>query len=518
MLLPVSRRPQSRPNLWFERTLAIVAAANLGLVLFNLSYVPWRNFWLQGNIPIPLTGKFVHIPIPQVDCPDRSVEQDQSPRTVRRSIVTCLYDPVKGIEPHRETQRYLNTVEQLQQQLAQKGIEPGLRSPEVQSTLQDLRNQSIELVDTNPFSGAGKSGTLEKIKNRMRQRINGSKSSRFSSREAFAQFWSEAYLAPRVQQEISWFNSEISPLLETNYYRSIDETGSSTDNFWLLDAPFIALFGLEFLARTFYISRRRVGLSWLDAILLRWYDGLLFFPFGILFRDWAWVRVVAVAIRSHQAKLVSLEPLRDHASRLLISSVAGEITEVVVVQLVSQVQNAVQRGEIVRQLLQALNQPQIKVNDVDEVATIASLLVKLTLFEVLPKVQPELVLLLTHNVENVLNQSPVYQTLRNLPGMADLPSQLTQTLINEVIQATQKTFSGVMEDRVGAELSAQFVQHFGETLISELQQQNVTQEIQSLLVDLLEELKLNYVRRSGAVNTERLLDQTRQLHQKVFIK
>jgi len=75
-----------------------------------------------------------------------------------------------------------------------------------------------------------------------------------------------------------------------------------------------------------------------------------------------------------------------------------------------------------------------------------------------------------------------------------------------------------MEDRVGAELSAQFVQHFGETLISELQQQNVTQEIQSLLVDLLEELKLNYVRRSGAVNTERLLDQTRQLHQKVFIK
>lgn len=493
--------------------MAIVATANLGLVLFDLSYVPWRNFWLQGNIPIPLIGTSVHVPIPQIDCPDRSVQANQAARTVRLSIVTCLYDSVKGIEPNRDTQRYLLTISQLQQQVTQQGVGPGLRSPEGQAILQSLRTQSLEIVDTNPFSGSGKSGTLEKIKNRMRQHIDGSKSPRFSSREAFAQFWSDAYLAPKWQQEISWFNSEIAPLVATNYYRSIGETGDPTDHFWLLDAPFVALFGLEFLARTFYISRRRAGLSWLDAILLRAYDGLMFFPFGIVFHGWAWLRIFPVAIRSHQAKLINLEPLRDHATHLLISSVAGEITEVVVVQVVDQVQNAIRRGDIMRQLLQITSQPQIKVNDVDEVGAIAALLIKLTVFEVLPKVQPELVLVLTHNIENVLSRSPAYQSLRNLPGLAELPAQLTQTLVNEVIQATQKTLTEVMDDAIGADLTAQLVQRFSETFLAELKQQNVTQEIQALLTDLLEELKLNYVRRSGEVSTEAVLEQSRQLRQ-----
>jgi hypothetical protein len=515
MLSPTApaAKPSRRPNLWYERIMAIVAAANLGLVLFDLSYVPWRNFWLQGNVPIPLTGSSIQVPIPQINCPDRSVLANQAPRTVRLSIVTCLYDPVKGIEPNRDTQRYLLTVSQLQQQIAQQGVGPGLESPQGQALLQSLRSQSLEMVDTNPFSGVGKSGTLEKIKNRMRQHIDGSKSSRFSSREAFAQFWSAAYLAPQWQQEIAWFNTEITPLVATNYYRSIGETGDPTDNFWLLDAPFVTLFGLEFLARTFYISRRRSGLSWLDAILLRWYDALLFFPFGLVFRGWAWLRVVGVAIRSHQAKLINLEPLRDHATHLLISSVAGEITEVVVVQVVDQVQGAIRRGDIMRQLLQMTSQPQIKVNDVDEVGAIATLLVKLTVFEVLPKVQPELVLLLTHNVEAVLARSPAYQSLRNLPGISELPAQLTQTLVNEVVQASQKTLTEVLDDAIGADLTGKLVQRFSETFLAELKQQNVTQEIQSLLTDLLEELKLNYVRRSGDVSTAAVLEQSRQLRQ-----
>ena len=70
MLSPAATpKSSSRRNIWYERVMAIVAAANLGLVLFDLSYVPWRNFWLQGNVPIPLIGTSVHVPIPQIDCP-----------------------------------------------------------------------------------------------------------------------------------------------------------------------------------------------------------------------------------------------------------------------------------------------------------------------------------------------------------------------------------------------------------------------------------------------------------------
>jgi hypothetical protein len=45
-------------------------------------------------------------------------------------------------------------------------------------------------------------------------------------------------------------------LIQTNYYRSIEENGEFTNQFWLLDAPFVILFAIEFLARTWYISRQ----------------------------------------------------------------------------------------------------------------------------------------------------------------------------------------------------------------------------------------------------------------------
>ena len=66
-------------QLYFERLMAIIATVNLCLVLFNLSYIPWRDLYWR---------KF-----PQI---------------------TQIYDPVKGIEAYRETQKYLDTVAALE--------------------------------------------------------------------------------------------------------------------------------------------------------------------------------------------------------------------------------------------------------------------------------------------------------------------------------------------------------------------------------------------------------------------
>jgi hypothetical protein len=509
--LSTRRSTTPRKNLWFERVMAIVATANLGLVLFDLSYVPWRNFWLQGNILIPLTGIAIKVPIPQIDCPDASVPSGEAPRTIQQSAVTCLYDRVKGIEPHRDTQKYLDTVKQLEQQIAEQGIADGFRSSQVQATLDSLRNQSTEIIAANPFEAAGKSGTLEKIKNRMRQQVYGNRSSKESSREAFSRFWSSDRLSSQWQQEISWFNSQVAPLMQTNYYRSIDETGNFTNLFWLVDLPFVLLFGLEFAARTFYLSRRHGGLSWLDAVFWRWYDIPLFFPFGAVLPGWAWLRALPVVIRWHQAELVNLGDVSHRATRLFIGSVANEITEVVVIQVIDQVQGVIQRGELARTLAQFTSQPRAEVNNVDEIAAIGSLLVKLTVYQVLPKVQPDVEALLLHNINGILNQSPAFRSLVSLPGMASLTTQLSQTLVQEVLASVYKTLTSTLEDPIGAELTQKLVQHFSETFGTEIQQQNTVQEIQSLLTDLLEEVKLNYVQRSTDITTESILAETRQL-------
>jgi hypothetical protein len=128
----VNPKSPKQPYLWVERLMAIIATINLGLVLFNLSYVPWRDFYLR------------HLP-----------------------QITRIYDPIKGIEPHRETENYLNTVYKLQEAVNQTG----LNSQEAKTQLEELSRLSTEMIDNNPFAAAGKSGTLEKIKNRMRDRL-----------------------------------------------------------------------------------------------------------------------------------------------------------------------------------------------------------------------------------------------------------------------------------------------------------------------------------------------------------
>lgn len=449
--------------------MAIAATVNLGLVLFDLSYVKGRDFYLR-KIP----------------------------------GLTQVYDPIKGIEPHRETQNYLNTVNDITEQVSQTG----LQSPQAENLLAQMRRLSVEMIDTNPFEVANKTGTLEKIKNRMRDRIG-----KESAREAFSIFWSQAYLSEAGwQQEIDFFNQTIQPLIETNYYRHIGENGEFVDDFWRIDLPFVALFGLEFLARTFYISRRHTGIRWIDAMLWRWYDILLLLPF------WRWLRVIPVTIRLNQAKLLDLEPVRQQITQGFVANFAEELTEVVVIRVLNQIQGSIERGEVTRWLFQSENRrPYIDINNVNEVEAIAGMLVQLTVYQVLPKIQPDIVAILRHNIESVLNQSPIYRGVQNLPGLGNMGGQMTEQLATSVTQTVYNALVAACEDPVGAKLSSQLVQHFNEALGSQVQKKQTLEEIQALLRDLLEEVKLNYVKRLAQEDVEQVMEQTRQLRQKALV-
>lgn len=512
------RPGKRRRNLWFERAMAIVATVNLALVAFDLTYVPWRNFWLQSNLVIPFTKQRVHLPFPTMQCGDRSVERGQPVRTIERSVITCLYDPVKGIEPHRETQEYLQTVAQLEAQVAQKGVEPGLKSPDVQKTLVLLRQKSAEILSQNPFAGAGKSGTLERIRNEIRRRVRQRTQTNIGATESFQVFWSTNnptypnYLSSTTYaDEIGWFNSTLRPLIETNYFRGIGENGEPINNFWMLDAPFVTLFFLEFLARTFYISRRYRSLTWLDAMVWRWYDIPLFIPFSLAVPALALMRVLPTTLRLHQAKLINLEAINARAREGFVAAIAEEITEVVVVQIVNQVQGAIRRGEFTKLLERTSKRQYVHVNDVNEVEELAKHLMQLLVYQVFPKVQPDLEALLQHSVTSVLSQSPVYQGLTMLPGMSKTSTQITDRLVSDLTQTAYDTLKTTLEDPKTTELVMQLARNFSITTISEARQQNNLDEIQLLLSDLLEEIKINYIQRLSEEDATLILDETRQL-------
>jgi hypothetical protein len=94
-------RPGNRVGRNWDRFVAIWATLNLVWVGFDLTYVPLRTFWLQRNLyPIPS----VPLVLPLHAIPD----------------ITPWVDPIKGIEPHRETEAYRRAFDQLDVALQQQ--------------------------------------------------------------------------------------------------------------------------------------------------------------------------------------------------------------------------------------------------------------------------------------------------------------------------------------------------------------------------------------------------------------
>ena len=97
----------SKRGNWWDKIVALIALANLLLVIFNLSYIPLRDIYLR------------HFP-----------------------ALVKLYDPVKSIAPHPDTQNYLETVERLKLEIKRSGLEASSTS----QILQNLRQQSSLLI------------------------------------------------------------------------------------------------------------------------------------------------------------------------------------------------------------------------------------------------------------------------------------------------------------------------------------------------------------------------------------
>ncbi|MBE9113707.1 hypothetical protein IQ273_30500 [Nodosilinea sp. LEGE 07298] len=458
-------------SLWFERLMAAIALLNLVLVIGDLSYIPLRDQYLR-----------------------------LLPR------VTIWYgETFKGIEPHRFTTNYLATVDKLEEQVAQTG----LTSIQAQSILSDLQQQSTAMIAENPFQIANRSGNLEQIKNKMRDRMGIE-----SATTAFTEFWSPDHLREAgFSSEMGFFNSDVQPLIETNFFRRIAVHGGFVDLFWRIDIWFNLLFGLELLARSVYLDRRYKNFTWQDAILWRWYDALLIIPFSALRLPWlALLRIIPVTIRVNQSNLINLEPFQSRISRFVISNVAVEITEIVVLRIIDQMQSLVRDGSVAQALLEPKSRRYIEVGGVDELEVLSKRLAALMVYNVLPQVKPEIDALLKHTVTQAFDHAPGYQGFRQLPGIGDLPDQVAQRVVAQLSANLYGVLKGTLENQSGNELTQELVQKLIATFRLQLQENEDVEELETLVVNFLEEFKLNYVKRLAAADVDRLIEERYQLY------
>ena len=454
---------------WIECSIAILAVLNLGLVFFDLTYLLMRSFYLQV---IPNLVK--------------------------------VYDPVKGIRPHPETQSYLESVAILESQVAQTGV----RATEVETLLAELRSRSLMLIQDSPFPGNNKDN-LEMIKQNMRSRTGAE-----SSRAAFARFWSQDFLTQRGwQSEIEFWHSQIRPLMNANYYRQVNKFGHFSDRFWLLDLPFVMIFALEIGIRVWGIRRRHPELSWLESTLRRHYDLFLLFPL------WRWLRVIPVSIQLHQVGWLNLEPLQAQARRDFALNFAKEMTEVVGVQVIDQIQASIHRGDVMRWFLEPkVPKNYVQVNEGNEVKAIAILLADISIHQVLPQLKPDLEAFIHYSLCNTFGKLPGCRQLKHLPGISKLSKQMRVSLERNLVKRLQKLLESAYQNIVQTsensemnQITTRLLQNFRAALVVELQKEDNTQEIERLLIALFEEIKINYVKGTTEVRIESVVDEAEKL-------
>ena len=99
---------------------------NLHLIVFDLTYLTLRPYYLS------------HLP-----------------------VVTEFYDPFLGIEPHRTTQDYLSLVDEYNRIMETPDSEE--KKIAIQFFSQKLTEQSMKIIEENPFEKAGLTANLQKM-------------------------------------------------------------------------------------------------------------------------------------------------------------------------------------------------------------------------------------------------------------------------------------------------------------------------------------------------------------------
>jgi hypothetical protein len=228
-----------------------------------------------------------------------------------------------------------------------------------------------------------------------------------------------------------------------------------------------------------------------------------------------WLRIIPVTIRLDKAKLINLQPLRKQLQQGVVANFAEELTEIVVVRVINQLQGSIQRGELTRWLSQKESRPYIDINNVNEVEALGTIFTQTIIQQVLPKIQPEIIAILRHNIDSALSQTPIYRNLHSLPGVGQMQSQIADQMATQIATNLYNAIVSATEDPISKKLSSELIQRLTDTFGAEMQKKHVVSEVQSLLSDFLEEVKLNYVQRLSQEDIEQILEQTRRLRVQV---
>jgi hypothetical protein len=140
--------------------------------------------------------------------------------------------------------------------------------------------------------------------------------------------------------------------------------------------------------------------------------------------------------------------------------------------------------------------PHLDLNNVNEIEVLFELMLEIVVYRVIPKIQPDLEAIFRHLFQKALLESPAYRNLQLLPGIGELPAQAIDQLVKEVSGSIYIALTKVMTDPDRGQLSQRLTANLTQAIGDEIQRGQTVLKIESLLYDLIEEIKATYSNKS----------------------
>ncbi len=451
---------QSFWNRW-NQLVAVIATGNLIWVIFDITYLPLRNNFLQSKVyPLPTLSRV----LPWQWLPD----------------ITKFYDPIKGIIPNNQTTAYLKNFELLDRNALRKG----LSNPSTRQLIIKQASITDKLLNNYSFLDSSQIERQEKLKATLRQRTDSQ-----SHIEA-----SQILLNSKYLQSVGWEKErifwirDVNPIIASSYSRVLDKNGNNKDITWKIDTPFIILFLLDIIIRSIRLKKRFPRITWSDVLLRRWVDIPLLLPF------WRPLRIFPVTARLSRAKLIQMEPLRAVISRGVVALLALEIFEVITLRIVDAVQNLIRSPQLPDQIRSLRSHQSVEQDKGSEIAELIRLWIPLILTQIGPGMRPQLIALLEHafqkSIENTIKPSPFKDFIVIEQAESALSKQLATGMIDAIIELSKSTGQNIgRKDMKLERLGINTIDRFWEELAKAIETEPVMERSQILLITFLEDIK-----------------------------
>ena len=378
-----------------------VAVINLWMILFDLSYL-----WLRPQY-------VTYLP-----------------------VVSNIYDPVKGIEPHPLTDALRNEIE-----ITSTLIEESPYSPIIEEHRDNIVELTYRVISENAFARSGQAHTLGYMSEALARNIGvtgGALRNPDTLRDACEEFWPTD--PDRLAESAATIDPRVIRGFELNYYRTFNVNGKLTDHFWILDLPFLILFWIEFNIRWFLAVKRKTYSKWFFFPIFNWYDVLGLIPVSF-FRPFRLLRAVSMYMRLRRSELSNVG--KDVFTRTVLyfsNIITEEVSDRVAMRILTEYHEEVSQGTQAR-IIQSVVEPRKP-----EIEGVIVSQLRQTLTD--PTTIDRLRTLVQLNLANAIDESEALQAVP-LPNMVIKPA--VRAIGEVILDTTLETVAGTLDSPEGEE-------------------------------------------------------------------